>query len=75
MYLMITEIPLIIMLLILTGIASHDLYRTLLRQDGADNGFNSAPNEALYAAANYQPYNPPMVWSSLCVLPIEYIPK
>ncbi|CAG8876080.1 unnamed protein product [Penicillium nalgiovense] len=63
LWLMAGEFPLTIVMLTLTGIASHDLYRTLLWQDGADNGFNSAPNEALYAAANYQPFKAPMVWS------------
>lgn len=61
------ELPFIIVIMTLTGIASHDLYRTKLWQDGADNGFNSAPDEMVYAAANYRPYKPPMVWSSLCV--------
>lgn len=61
------EFPLTIVMLTLTGIASHNLYQTLLWQDGADNGFNSAPNEALYAAANYKPFKAPMVWSSLYV--------
>lgn len=61
------ELPITIVILTLTGIASHNLYRTLLWQDGADNGFNSAPNEALYAAANYRAYTAPMVWSALYV--------
>ncbi|KAJ5138397.1 uncharacterized protein N7515_003245 [Penicillium bovifimosum] len=64
LYLMAGELPITIVILTLTGIASHDLYRTLLWQDGADNGFNSAPNEVLYAAANYRQFTPPMVWSS-----------
>lgn len=64
---MAVELPFTIVILTLTGIASHDLYRTRLWQDGADNGFNSAPDEAVYAAANYRPYTPPMVWSSLYV--------
>lgn len=59
------ELPFTIVIMTLTGIASHDLYRTRLWQDGADNGFNSAPDEAVYAAANYRPYKAPMVWSSL----------
>jgi hypothetical protein len=65
---MLAEFPIIIVMLTLTGIASHNLYRTLLWQDGADNGFNSAPNEALYAASNYRPYKAPMVWSGLYVI-------
>ncbi|KXG53148.1 uncharacterized protein PGRI_001980 [Penicillium griseofulvum] len=63
LWLMVGEFPITIVMLTLTGIASHNLYRTLLWQDGADNGFNSAPNEALYAASNYRPFTPPMVWS------------
>ena len=65
LYLMAVEFPITVVILTLTGIASHNLYRSLLWQDGADNGFNSAPDEALYAAANYRPYKAPMVWSSL----------
>ncbi|KAL2002711.1 hypothetical protein VTN02DRAFT_6142 [Thermoascus thermophilus] len=61
--LMVAELPFTIAILALTGIASPNLYRTKLWQDGADNGFNSAPNEILYALANYRPYKVPMVWS------------
>ncbi|KAJ9292956.1 hypothetical protein DTO271G3_8254 [Paecilomyces variotii] len=61
---MAAEFPFTVVILILTGIADHNTYRTKLWQDGADNGFNSAPDEAIYAAANYKPYTPPMVWSS-----------
>ncbi|KAJ5168188.1 uncharacterized protein N7482_003782 [Penicillium canariense] len=64
LYLMVVEFPITVVILILTGLASHNTYRTLLWQDGADNGFNSAPNAALYAAANYRPFTAPMVWSS-----------
>ena len=64
---MAVELPLTIIILTLTGIASHDLYRTKLWQDGADNGFNSSPTDRLYAAANHQPYKTPIVWSSLYV--------
>lgn len=64
---MAVELPFTIAILTFTGIASHDRYQTKLRQDGHDNGFNSAPNEKVYAAANYRPFNPPMVWSSLYV--------
>lgn len=63
--LMAVELPFTIVVLTLTGIASHNLYRTKLWQDGADNGFNSAPDEVLYAMANYRPYKVPMVWNSL----------
>ncbi|OJJ68467.1 hypothetical protein ASPBRDRAFT_133183 [Aspergillus brasiliensis CBS 101740] len=62
--LMTIELPLTVIILTLTGIASHDLYRTKLWQDGADNGFNSSPNERIYAAANYRPFKTPIVWSS-----------
>ncbi|KAJ9220458.1 hypothetical protein DTO169C6_7202 [Paecilomyces variotii] len=61
---MAAEFPFTVVILILTGIADHNTYRTKLWQDGADNGFNSAPDEAIYAAANYRPYTAPMVWSS-----------
>ena len=57
------EGPFTVAILALFGIASPDLYRTKLWQDGSDNGFNSNPNAALYAAANYRPYTPPKVWS------------
>lgn len=63
-WLMAVEFPFVVVVLTLTGIASHNTYRSLLWQDGADNGFNSAPDEALYAAANHRPYSAPMVWSS-----------
>jgi hypothetical protein len=61
------ELPFTIVILTFTGIASHDLYRTKLWQDGANNGFNSSPDEVVYAAANYRPYKVPMVWGSLYV--------
>lgn len=69
---MVAELPITVVILTLTGIASHNTYRTLLWQDGADNGFNSAPNAALYAAANYRPYTAPLVWSSLYVFLESY---
>ncbi|KAB8079186.1 hypothetical protein BDV29DRAFT_100265 [Aspergillus leporis] len=62
--LMALELPFTIVILTFTGIASHDLYRTKLWQDGANNGFNSSPDEVVYAAANYRPYKVPMVWGS-----------
>ncbi|KAF7160324.1 hypothetical protein CNMCM5623_005844 [Aspergillus felis] len=61
---MAVELPFTIVIMTLTGIASHNLYRTKLWQDGADNGFNSSPDEQLYAAANYRPYTVPTVWSA-----------
>lgn len=65
--LMAVELPFTIVILTLTGIASHDLYQSKLWQDGADNGFNSAPDEILYAMANYRPYKVPMVWNTMYV--------
>ncbi|KAE8351934.1 hypothetical protein BDV28DRAFT_136114 [Aspergillus coremiiformis] len=62
--LMAIELPVTVAILTFAGIASHDLYRTKLWQDGATNGFNSSPDEVLYAAANYRPYQVPMVWGS-----------
>lgn len=64
---MIVELPFTVVILTLTGIASHDLYQSKLWQDGADNGFNSAPDEVLYAMANYRPFKVPMVWNTLYV--------
>lgn len=58
------EFPITVIILTFAGIASHDLFRTKLWQDGADNGFNSAPDEVVYAAANYRTFKIPMVWSS-----------
>lgn len=65
LYLMAAEIPFILPVLILTGIASHDTYTTKLWQDGANNGFNSAPNQIVYALTNGRTYKVPIVWSSL----------
>ncbi|KAJ5109108.1 hypothetical protein N7456_005783 [Penicillium angulare] len=63
-YTMAAEIPFCITVLTLTGIASHNTYTSLLWADGYKNGFNSSPDESLYAAANYRPYKAPLVWSS-----------
>jgi hypothetical protein len=71
--LVVSEFPFTVALLALFGIADPDLYRTLLWQDGANNGFNSNPNAALYAAANYRPYATPKVWSQLYVPPFPFI--
>ena len=38
LYLMIAECPIVLPVLILTGIAAHDTYTTKLWQDGANNG-------------------------------------
>ena len=65
-YVLITiEGALTVALLALFGIAAPNLYRTRLWQDGSDNGFNSNPNAALYAAANYRAYKTPKPWSQL----------
>ncbi|KAN0068858.1 hypothetical protein V8E54_013027 [Elaphomyces granulatus] len=64
---MLVEFPFILVVMILTGIASHDLYQTSLWQDGAYNGFNSAPNQVVYALTNGRPYSVPIVWSSFII--------
>ncbi|TKA68888.1 hypothetical protein B0A49_09898 [Cryomyces minteri] len=61
--LFVLEFGLTIGILALFGIAAPDLYRTRLWQDGADNGFNSSPNEILYSYANYKPMKVPLIWS------------
>ncbi|KAK2739924.1 hypothetical protein FQN55_009098 [Onygenales sp. PD_40] len=61
--LLVCELPVTIALLALFGIASPDLYRTRLWQDGADNGFNSSPDQMVYELANYRPYDVPHQWS------------
>lgn len=63
--LLVFELPVTVALLALFGIAAPDLYRTRLWQDGADNGFNSSPDEMVYTLANYRPYSVPNVWSQL----------
>ncbi|KAL2860724.1 uncharacterized protein BJX67DRAFT_328710 [Aspergillus lucknowensis] len=62
--LMALELPLIVALLTLTGIAAHDRYQSKLWEDGYENGFNSSPKLAIYAAANYRSYSTPKVWDS-----------
>jgi len=50
--------------LALFGIASPDLYRTILWRIGYNEMFNSDPNQILYAYANYRPIpTTPFVWS------------
>ncbi|KAF2837811.1 hypothetical protein M501DRAFT_1025117 [Patellaria atrata CBS 101060] len=61
--LVILEFPLTVAALALFGIASPNLYRTKLWQEGADLGFNSDPSIILYAYANYKPIDTPVVWS------------
>lgn len=63
--LLIIELPLTIALLALFGIADPDLYRTTLWQEGSDHGFNSNPNEIIYAYANHRPIKEPLPWSQL----------
>lgn len=64
--LMVLELLDTVATLVLFGIANPDTYRTALWQVGSDNGFNSSPNQILYAYANYRPIPTiPMVWSSL----------
>ncbi|OAX83940.1 hypothetical protein ACJ72_01706 [Emergomyces africanus] len=57
------ELPVTIAILALFGIAAPDLYRTKLWKDGASNGFNSGPEDKVYAFANYRPYSTPKPWS------------
>jgi len=52
--------------LVLFAVADPDAFRTELWQIGYDNGFNSNPNQILYAYANYRPLpQTPLVWSQL----------
>jgi len=61
---MIIELASSVAALTLVGIASPDLYRTKMWQVGFDNGFNSNPDQILYAYANYRPIpKTPFVWS------------
>lgn len=63
--LMVLEFPFTVANLALFGIASPNLYRTILWHQGYVMGFNSDPTTVLYAAANYRPVSIPLVWSSL----------
>jgi hypothetical protein len=64
--LMVAELLGTVACLVLFGVASPDAYRTAMWQIGADNGFNSSPDQILYAYANYRPIpRTPLVWSSL----------
>jgi hypothetical protein len=65
--LMILELPLTVALLVLFGVADPDTYRTLLWQDGFDNGFNSSPAQPVYDLVNGKAYVVPLVWSGLYV--------
>jgi len=63
--LMIIELAGTVAALALFGIASPDAYRTDLWRIGSENGFNSSPDQILYAYANYRPIpSTPMVWSA-----------
>ncbi|KAF1958652.1 hypothetical protein CC80DRAFT_16354 [Byssothecium circinans] len=63
-FLMILEFPFTVANLALFGIASPNLYRTILWREGGKLGYNSDPSTVLYAAANYRPVKVPLVWSS-----------
>lgn len=63
--LFVLEIPLTVAALALFGIAQPDLYRTRFWQEGADQGWNSNPNQLIYAIANYRPIKAPLPWSQL----------
>jgi len=59
----ILEFPLTVAGLALYGIADPNTYRTLLWQEGANNGWNSDPSVILYAYANYKPIPVPTPWA------------
>lgn len=61
---MLLEFPFTVANLALFGIASPNLYRTILWNEGSKLGLSSNPSIILYAAANYRPIKVPMVWSS-----------
>lgn len=61
--LLLLEFPLTVAMLTLFGIAHPNTYRTKLWQNGFDKGFNSAPSSILYAYANWQDPEVPLVWS------------
>lgn len=62
---MLFELPFTVANLALFGIASPNLYRTILWRLGGEMGFNSHPQFVLYAYANYRPVTIPVVWSGL----------
>jgi hypothetical protein len=64
-FLMIFELPFTVANLALFGIASPNLYRTILWRIGGEKGFNSEPSFVLYSYANYRPVATPLVWSNL----------
>ncbi|KAF1841314.1 uncharacterized protein K460DRAFT_291356 [Cucurbitaria berberidis CBS 394.84] len=63
-FLIIFELPFTVANLALFGIASPNLYRTILWNEGGRMGFNSDPSTIVYAYANYRPVHTPAVWSS-----------
>ncbi|KAL5117715.1 hypothetical protein ACEQ8H_004325 [Pleosporales sp. CAS-2024a] len=63
-WLMVFELPFTVANLALFGIASPNLYRTILWRLGGDMGFNSSPQFVLYQYANYEKVTIPAVWSS-----------
>lgn len=64
--LMVAELAGTIATLTLFGIANPDAYRTQLWKLGGELGFNSSPDQILYAYANYWPIpKTPLVWSNL----------
>jgi hypothetical protein len=63
-YLIIFEFPFTVANLALFGIASPNLYRAILWNEGGRRGFNSEPSVIVYAYANYKPVDVPLVWSS-----------
>jgi len=65
--LFVLELLLSIAALALFGIAQPDLYRTRFWREGSDQGWNSNPNQLIYAAANYKSINAPLPWSQLYV--------
>ncbi|KZM20505.1 uncharacterized protein EKO05_0004538 [Ascochyta rabiei] len=62
-FLIIFEFPFTVANLALFGIASPNLYRTILWNEGGKLGFNSDSSTVVYAYANYRPVTIPVVWS------------
>ncbi|KAI4137293.1 MAG: hypothetical protein L6R39_007361, partial [Caloplaca ligustica] len=61
--LFVVELVFEIAALALYGIAQPNLYRTKLWKEGSLHGWNSNPNEIIYAYANYRPIHTPLPWS------------
>lgn len=61
--LFVLEFPLTVAMLTLFGVADPNTYRDKLWKNGADQGFNSDPNQIIYMYANYEPVKYPLVWS------------